>query len=495
MKKNYLLGTVALAIGTMFVSCSKDTDLYDANAVEEGKIQMFEMEVAQKKAAYNEAFTKEFGAIAPGHDWGFGSAVTRAVISHEDGINGFFKLPQNAEFEKQFNNGNNNKYGVGVWCIFYQAWLNNKAGNAINANMTKANLNGLANGQPYKKANKDKFEVSTSYLTLADLVAELGGLDSYYLEHVYKNVIGGTEHKDFGQLQAYNYGNEAWENVTNFVGGKATTTFINSQNLALKGYILMAGMGNVVADKPLLQWNFAKKNGNVPTEYFCSDYKILKIEGEYYIGLNDPASRTTGNTQENYEGANYCSWILRIVKAEPTKELIPEKKQGRVFCEDMGEIGDFDFNDLVFDGEIKDNGDIAITVLAAGGIYDYQIDGQDVTLGKMTNTGVNDDDCQVITIIRKSNGVPKYSNLRDIPITVFPNGKSAAEYHYTLSAGEDKSAPQKFCTYVGIDWPDEYVNIIQAYPKFKDWVNKYNPIEWGDQAESRFVDLDLTNNK
>ena len=60
MKKIYLSGLVAVAIGALFTSCSKDNDLYDANAVEEGKIYQFEMEVAQKKAAYNEAFAKEF---------------------------------------------------------------------------------------------------------------------------------------------------------------------------------------------------------------------------------------------------------------------------------------------------------------------------------------------------------------------------------------------------------------------------------------------------
>ena len=492
MRKIYLSGLVAMAIGAMFTSCSKDNDLFDENAVEEGKIQKFEMEVAQKRAAYNEAFAKEFGTIASGHDWGFGSAVTRAAIAGADGINGFFALPEEAGLVSQLNNGNNNKFGQAIYAVFQKGYLNLKAGKAFNNGMTKEALNdkSLTNGKPFGNKSTGSIQVSNGYLTMADVIADLGNLDSYYLQHVYKNVASNPQHNDFDKLYARNFNyaedsNEAWEYVTNFEKGKNNSIFFENQNLSLKGYTMMAGMGTMDASKNFLKWDF--KAGTS-----CRDYKIVKIEGDYYIGFNDPEATTNGNTLEQGEGSNYCSWIIRIAKAVPSKEIIT-KKQGRVFCEDMGEIGDFDFNDLVFDGEIKSNGDIEIEVLAAGGIYDYQIDGQDVTLGKMTNTGVNDDDSQFITIKRQSNGVPKYSNLRDIPITVYPNGKTAAEYHYTLGAGEDKSAPQKFCTYVGIEWAEEYVNINRAYPKFKEWVNKYNPIEWGDQAESRYIDLILGN--
>ena len=63
-----------------FAGCSKGTDLYDENAVEQKKVQ-------DVQNAYRAAFIKEFGSISPNQDWGFGSsrAETRAVYY----LNGF----------------------------------------------------------------------------------------------------------------------------------------------------------------------------------------------------------------------------------------------------------------------------------------------------------------------------------------------------------------------------------------------------------------------
>lgn len=491
MRKIYLSGLVALAIGAMFTSCSKDNDLYDANAVEEGQIQKFEMEVAQKKAAYNEAFAKEFGTIAPGHDWGFGSAATtRAAISSSSMIDGFYELPKDAEFEKQFNNGNNGKYGLGVFIVFQHAWNNFKAGKAVNADMTKSKLDSYKKNS-FKKAKKESFSVSSTYLTIQDVINDFGGLNNFYLEHCYKNVMGSPQHNDFNKLYAFNHNTKEWEYVVNFEAGK-NLIYFDAQNEVLKGYTLMANMGTPTEQSPnFLRWNFKNKN-NGDVDDYCSDYKILKIEGDYYIGINDPMYSDNGSTAETNQGVNYCSWIFRIVKAQPTTENIPEKKQARIFCEDMGEIGDFDFNDLVFDAVLLDNKDIQITVLAAGGILDYQIDGQNVTLGTMTNTGVGEDDEQIITI-KAENGQPKYTNFNDIPVVVYPKGETASAYHYELNAPKGE-APQKFATFVGIEWPDEYVNITRVYSDFKTWVNTYTPSQWSSSWESRLTNRIMTDN-
>lgn len=493
MKKYLTSATMAIAMCAGVASCSQGGDLYDANAVEQNKQAQKELQQLQQienlKKAYSDAFTKEFGAIAPNHDWGFGStaAKTRTAITNEAGLDGKFELPADAAFVSQLKNGNNNKYGQAIWAVFYQAYLNDKAGKALNSGMTKQNLNDLTNGKPFGNKAKGSINVSETYLTIADVIADLGDLSSYYLQHVDKNVTGAPEHNDFGQLFAYNYTKNDWEKVTNFEKGKNNNIFVERQNLVLKGYTLMANMGTIDATKPLLKWNFKKAD-----DTFSSDYKILKIEGDYYIGFNDQMAQSNGSTMEQGQGVNYSSWIVRIAKATPTTTPIPEKRQGRIFCEDLGSVGDFDFNDVVFDAEYLDNGDIKITILAAGGTLKIEIDGVEVKLGQMTNTGKNEElvDAQEF-IIKAGNNGPKYANLKDIPVVVYPEGQEALPYELEAEPGK---APQKFCTYVGISWPDEFVNIKRVYKDFNIWVKEGNPKTWAGEEIERLTDLDLTNN-
>ena len=357
MKKSVLFTSMSIMVmaGAMAVSsCSKGSDVFDANAVEQNKQAQKEQQQLQQienlKKAYSDAFTKEFGAIAPGQDWGFGktSAKTRGAITKVEDFNGKFELPSDAAFASEFNNDNNGKFGQGIWAIFYQAYLNNLNGEAINAHMTKTELNSkdLTTGFPFGNGATGNVNVSSRYLTLDDVKRELGDLSSYYLQHIYKNVKGTPEHNDFEKLYAYNYTLKDWEYVDGFEKGKSNKTFIEKQNSALKGYTLMANMGAADATKPFLQWNFKKAEST-----FSSDYQILKIEGDYYIGLNCPMASSNNGKKEQGQGENYGAWIIRIAKATPTTTPIPEKRQGRIFCEDLGTVGDFDFNDVVFDND------------------------------------------------------------------------------------------------------------------------------------------------
>ena len=78
MKKYLSFGVLAIAITAVFSGCSKSTDLYDEAAVEK---QQQEQKVAEWKKAYNDAFTKAFGAIDPNNAWGFDK--TRGAFTRE----------------------------------------------------------------------------------------------------------------------------------------------------------------------------------------------------------------------------------------------------------------------------------------------------------------------------------------------------------------------------------------------------------------------------
>lgn len=175
-------------------------------------------------------------------------------------------------------------------------------------------------------------------------------------------------------------------------------------------------------------------------------------------------------------------WLIRLGVGEKITEPNPILAEGRVLCEDMG-ANDFDFNDVVFDATIMRTGEINIKVLAHGGKLPIAIDGVDVTLGQMTNTGVSEADYQEFTIAAVG-GQPKYSTIEAIPVTVNPNGEADDSYNLEAKVGD---APQKICAPVGTLWPKEYIKISDAYSPFGDWVNNATPADWTKAMNSELV--------
>lgn len=431
MKKYLTSATMAIAMCAGVASCSQGGDLYDANAVEQNKQAQKELQQLQQienlKKAYSDAFTKEFGAIAPNHDWGFGStaAKTRGVYDIDFGD---YDLPE------------------------------------VIKNSTGKNFD--------KTFNSSKAKTITE---LPQFIKD----GTYILQHVFKqtgkgNNGSGTEdsHHQEAQLQAYDFNAKKWVDVLNFVGGQNTKSYTDHYNHTMtKGCTMLANMGTPTESQPLFQW-VAKKNSN-SSDVVCSNYIIKEYKGEYYLGMG----------YNNTDKKQYDAWIIKIVPATP---INPNETRGRIFCEDLGNTGDIDFNDIVFDATIKSNGNIEVKVLAAGGTLPVWIGGVKVNLGEMTNTGVNDDlvSAQVFTI-PASKG---YKTLKQIPVEV-QNGD--LKYELTAEYGE---APGKICTYINVPWADEYVKISKAYVEFKTWVNGAAPVDWFLNRDEELTDLDLTNN-
>ena len=188
------------------------------------------------------------------------------------------------------------------------------------------------------------------------------------------------------------------------------------------------------------------------------------------------------------------------------------KEQGRIICEDLGTIGDFDFNDVVFDAIIYTDGTTDITLLAAGGTLDLTVAGVEVHGEQGFNVGKTNDMWHMVNTgepgykpytnhpIEKKDPVhfiakEKYYRLIDIPIVVRKQqGENITYYQLTAEKGK---APQKICVPIGFKWDDEYISITKAYPAFKDWVEGEDPFDWNwiQSRIARFVDLDLRNNK
>lgn len=421
--KHFIKGMTLLLAGVSFMACSKDV-AFDENAQKQAEEAQKQAKIEKLYADYNAAFVKTFGAIKPGHTWGFGeSATTRGVATENYGN---YELPDEIK-------------------------------NSVGKNFANT------------------FNPATNIVSQVTL-------SNYFLQHVYKQTGNGNgnthgneadTHHNLDQLQAYNYITGEWENVTNFTGGQNTHHMTDSNKKKMtKGVTLMVNMGTPTANHTMFRW--IGDDG-----YECDNYIIKVINGEYYLGMG----------YNNDNKTDYDAWIIKIVPAVGTPEF---KDRGRIMCEDLGSLNgsDFDFNDVVFDATIFNDGSINIEILAAGGTLPISVAEVPVTLGEMTNTGVNEAGTQKFTISAALAAEKGWTTLKSIPVEV--TGKDGVKYELTAEFGE---APGKFCTYIGLPWADEYVNINDAYNGFSTWVSQDKPTEWWRSHMSDILtDLDLSNN-
>ena len=442
MKKYFISGVLAIAISAVFTGCSKSTDLYDEGAQQQAKAQA---EIAKKFATYESDYVKAFGAVAPGHKWGFDQTAGR----------NFTRLSLDKTSE--------------AWIVpdnFKNARIV-KEGNAANA-------------------------LEDAFNTNLPQTFEGFNFNNYWLQHVEmpKNVKVSII-----SLEAYNSKDGKWEKVLNFDGGKnetdfqflsdedeldanpitaESTNFITGVNKSVPCATLMTNMGgsgDPNNNNKLFRVYQATKHGNRYTYSYNYDYYFL-TGFEYY---KNSAQNISGDFLGFHFTANNGKssfWCIKIAEAQ--KEENPVLAEGRVFCEDMG-ANDFDFNDVVFDATIMRTGEIKIKVLAHGGILPISVAGVNVTLADMSNTGLKVVPTQDINITADVAKANNWTTIDAIPVVVNPNTEAET---YVLGASQFGSAPQKICAPVGTLWPLEYTRIDEAYSPFTTWSNIADPQEW-----------------
>ena len=414
---------------------------FDENALKQAEQAQKQAELVQKYAAYEANFVKTFGTIANGHQWGFDQTAVTATRGSVTDSDEKWIIPDD------FTNPNPNKEG-------------------IYANCARAAAAGT-------------------------LLADIPNFDfsNYFLQHVEqpKNKNGK---KKVGQLQAWdshaNGGQGDWVDCDNFSDGKNNGFFdclgINSyiSQDALHCTTLMTNMGTAK------DANNKRFRVGSDSDGWSYNYGFLAYDNSYFLCVE----------HINFKG-ELGWWIIRIGEANPDR-INNTKYQARVLCEDMGDIGDYDFNDVVFDAIIDKNNNIDIEIVAAGGILPIYIGGEDeehggtrVTIGRMANTGEGEFvPYQKIHYPANDDGSPKFASINDIPVYVNPGGSAIP---YELVA-RPSAAPQKICTFLKTKYADEYVRIDNAYKQFAEWVNNAQPTTWSRNMNWWLTDLDLTNN-
>lgn len=182
------------------------------------------------------------------------------------------------------------------------------------------------------------------------------------------------------------------------------------------------------------------------------------VAGMYFVGFDYESHGQDADKQIEADGF-YNDWIIRIAPGL-------YKDGQRIIAEDFGEIGDFDFNDVVFDARIAWD-HTTIIVRAAGGRLPLTIGGVEIheALGigtdVMANTGKDTKTCPVAIFSIPGN----YDwNANNIPVVV---NKDGADIMLTTEAGK---APAKICVPQTYRWTIEKMRISDAYPEFPEYV-------------------------
>jgi hypothetical protein len=387
------------------ISCSHDTEFRSAQEV--------------KEIQYEQAFEQAFGKINPSQTWGFAqSSKTRA----------------------SYPNGNN--------------WVNE--GYGWPADITADELKAV------KKVFAEKGKASYEALVDWDcfFVQQVYKGDSIYKDGFGQKVTGAnhmdwlcaydpTGHKEivYG-LPEYNY--QPHEIISH---DDHVYNFNNSYSNDYGGRMLMINSSTQ-------RFGFKSSTDNGHVFY---NFRMEVINGNYYVGFDFEAAGANGNEQVARDYV-YDDWIVKIVPGTGVTPPDRVKEEGMIICEDLGNIGDFDFNDIVFYAKVWESGKTEITLLAAGGRLEATVAGVNVgeKMGKMVNTGLR----SVPSYYFVSEN--KYNSLIDIPIIICGTDAAGNVTAYELTAIMGK-APQKICVPLGFKWCKEYESLSKVYPGFKDW--------------------------
>ena len=398
-------------------------------------------EQEMKEKEYEASFVKVFGEISRFQTWGFASAAeTRTAQpnsnqwgTHDDNDK-YLDWPRPADITPQER--------AKVLAVFNEV------------------------GEEHYDAlfDTDKFFVQQVYCgPEGNKMTQLAAYD----KDGHRQMVYGDPNNNYMPYEIYSYEDE----VNNFNNGKYSGN-------AEQGCMLMWFSST-------LDWSYKSTQGGGERFHY---FRMEEIDGNYYVGFDFASRRQApANANEQFDrDFIYNDWIVKVVPGKgftpPTRTV---KEEGLIICEDLGNVGDFDFNDVVFYAKVWSDGKTEITLLAAGGKLDISVDGVDVgeKMGKMVNT--NGKDVEPYYFVSENT----YNALIEIPIVVSKKNNAGVVTSYELTAQMGK-APQKICVPLGFKWCKEYKSLADAYPGFKDWTSgKSSTWVDGGYVEALVMDL------
>lgn len=368
----------------------------------------------KQEELYNKAFAEQFGTPAANHDWGFGSGSSRAVA---------------------VSRGSNTE--ANMWGGYIE----------VPAPLTEQQIAVVTN---WFAAHQNPEGVAVDY-------------KEYFAQQVSSTDNG--RHMD--QLW------DASDHINNFNSGDCSTN-----NNVWDGTLSNPNDPNSKvfhSDKIMLMTNQStesfKYHETISNKWWDNHYVIIPgdmidpiVAGMYFVGFDYEAAGQDPNQIIPADGY-YNDWIVKI-----TPGLYKDAQ--RVIAEDLGAVGDFDFNDVVFDVRVCSpyyQPYTLITVQAAGGTMPLYIEGKEVheLFGVETKTMVNTG-AKACTVAQFTiNGAKE---AKDVKITV-ENG----EITFNL---ENADAPKKICVGTDYEWCAEKQNIKAKYPNYVKYVADPTYKDW-----------------
>lgn len=250
-----------------------------------------------------------------------------------------------------------------------------------------------------------------------------------------------------------------------------------------------------------------------------SGWKGTNAQGEYCFAATFNMTDKDGNTRTyfsfedwNQQGPDLNDLVFMFEKTMIPEKIIDHDKIPTwvIACEDLGNLNDYDFNDVVFAVEHV-SGETTATVypLAAGGTLDIELhrtneDGTDIHIGgkefhQLVKPGA--DFSEPINV-----GGGEITHGSPITINVPENFTMTTPVYHNAAAteaceamggfyikvkrgqyGEDTNtvtppmngeAPQMILVHDSWRWPQENQHIVKAYEKFGEWGKNYHDHEW-----------------
>jgi hypothetical protein len=431
MNKNVLKGMGILCASALFVACSHDVSVDEGSVVENVKDQ------------YKAAFIKKYGEVDPNQSWDFtgyaAKAKTRAAGS---------QVGMNWELKGYANNA---KYGMTVANMkkiieadIVEIKEKVASVNAVKFDYTysKGYLYPVVSHGTYAQdgTNYDSYELGAEYTIGSKTTATMSVIPSTV-----------TACQSFKKDFWFTYGGYGSSKTTDI----RNATFNNWRNINTMDLINADNARWFVGAKASGESDFTRR-----TVEYCKIFTVAS--GRQYICFS-----CNGND-------DYSDLICLMQEFSWTKKEEPRAWGKRYLVEDMGRIGDFDFNDIVFDVVQLADGSQKCYVRALGGTINVTIKVGSTTWQKENGKVIDENGEEVDAVVTKMyNTAPPTEEwiLAEFPVsgwdpednnvtvTVYTNGQNGTFYPMTVTFPEKGDYPMMVAVNVTKMWMSEQKSI------------------------------------
>jgi len=368
---------------------------------------------------------------------------------------------------------------------------------------------------------KNNYELkSTGEFTIYPVYGVTSGNDAvgyYYYNpsdsaNTYQEVTLIENIKDMGDNALVKTVQSEWyTSSSNYQYGASwiNSDFVGKSTLTVKGYSINVPVGwnvgfwiknpnyaNVEGYKEF----YSNKSKNPNGEYYSA--VATDVDGYTFFGLEDWANNYGSSDMDSNDIVFAMTGSTPTVPDIITPGEEEEKKEVEgqyvtVAFEDLGSIGDFDFNDVVLYIQHVD-GESTATVkwMAAGGVLPVTVyfNGSQIfnkkTSSEMINTsswsGSKIDDDVTIDVSGYDMSTTSFYDLFSIGVEQ-ASGESESTSTVIESSGYTGKAPCAIIVACAWKWPKEKVNIVSAYSNFSNYAKSATETSWSDTYVSSKV--------